>query len=102
MRFFVLASLLPIVFLTAACSAAPIDPVAGSDAGADDSAVASEAAAPTVHRVEANDFAYQPAKLTIKAGDIVEWVFTAGTHTVTSGKNCTRDNQVNTGTKTSP
>jgi plastocyanin len=105
MRSLMLACL-SVTALVVGCSAAPIDPIQQSDAGSGDAAfdpeTSDDASAAKVHRVEANDFAYVPATLTIKAGDTVEWVFTSGTHTVTSGKNCTKNNQVDTGVHSAP
>ena len=54
------------------------------------------------HTVEATNFAYTPAKLTIKVGDTVQWTFAGGTHTVTSGKNCSADGKFDSKVKTSP
>src|SRR5881392_3030219 len=57
-----------------------------------------DAAAPTgdggAHvQVKVSNFAYTPANVTIHAGDTVDWVWTGGTHTVTSGADCTKDSK---------
>lgn len=44
-----------------------------------------------VHVVQQIDFAFVPAQVTVAPGDTVRWVRTSGTHTVTSGSNCTYD-----------
>jgi plastocyanin len=57
---------------------------------------------PKTHAVDVGNFYYNPDKLTIKVGDSVKWTFSGGTHTVTSGKNCTKDGAFDTGTKDAP
>ena len=87
------------VALLLSASACGTTPTPSSvDSGSDD---ASTTTAPT-HTIVVNDFAYSPAKLTIKVGDIVEWSFTSGTHSVTSGASCTPDGKVDSGQHGSP
>ena len=93
-----------VVVATIGCSSTSTSsqgaPVTSEDAGQppDDE----DAAAAAVRTVEVNDFAYDPAKLTIKVGDTVEWRFTGGTHSVTSGTNCTPDGHVDSKVHGSP
>lgn len=49
------------------------------------------AAAQTTHDVNQLNFSFVPADLTIQAGDIVQWNWSAGFHTVTSGPPCSPD-----------
>jgi len=48
------------------------------------------ARAALVH-VSVNDFNFSPATITVEQGDQVEWDWTAGVHTTTSGTPCTAD-----------
>lgn len=43
----------------------------------------------TKHVVQQAGFAFVPASITVQPGDTVRWVRSSGTHTVTSGANCT-------------
>src|SRR3954447_1291136 len=63
MRFTIL--LLPALFLLAACSGTGHAPVAPSSAA--------PAASAGAHVVTINNFKFQPAELTVKAGETVEW-----------------------------
>lgn len=58
------------------------------DGGADAVADAGPTPAATI---VVNDFKYVPSKATVKVGDTVRWTFTKGTHSITSGSNCTTD-----------
>ena len=49
------------------------------------------AAAQTTHQVNQTGFSFVPAGLTIQAGDVVQWNWSSGFHTVTSGLPCTPD-----------
>jgi len=82
-------------------------PSSSNDAGADgaDPGVEGTDAAPApakTHAVEVNDFTFTPKKLTIKVGETVEWSFTEGTHSVTSGKSCASDGKFDSGEKDAP
>ncbi len=93
--------------LLAACSSSSSptpSPDAGSTSHDGSEPVEGDGAAtdPTIHTIEATNFAYAPAKLTIKVGDTVKWTFAEGTHTVTSGKNCSADGKFDSKVKTSP
>lgn len=95
------------VTIGAACSSSTTPAPSAGDAsvdGADPVAEAGDAApAPAkTYQVEVNDFAFTPKSLTVKVGDTVEWKFTEGTHSVTSGKSCTSDGRFDTGEKDSP
>jgi len=46
---------------------------------------ATGAALAATHTVTQSNLTFSPASLTISVGDTVQWVWTAGTHTVTSG-----------------
>lgn len=43
------------------------------------------------HQVSVANFAFTPAQLMISEGDTVRWVWSSGSHTVTSGQPCTAD-----------
>ena len=43
----------------------------------------------TTHTVTQTGLTFSPANLTVVEGDTVEWVWTGGVHTVTSGSPCT-------------
>ncbi|MDP7029022.1 MAG: plastocyanin/azurin family copper-binding protein [Phycisphaerales bacterium] len=43
------------------------------------------------HFVSSNGFAFEPADISVDAGDVVIWIHDGGSHTVTSGSNCTPD-----------
>jgi plastocyanin len=60
----------PALLLLAACSGAGHAPAAGAGNAASSSA---PAASPGAHVVTINNFKFQPADLTVKAGDTVEW-----------------------------
>ncbi len=45
--------------------------------------------------VVVKDFAFDPASVTIKAGDTIRWVWDGGRHTVTSGGGCRSDGRWN-------
>ena len=44
-----------------------------------------------MHFVSTNGFAFEPAEITVQAGDVVVWIHGGGTHTVTSGTDCVSD-----------
>lgn len=96
------------VAIAGACSSSTTPaPSSSNDAGADgaDPIVEGTDGAPApakTYEVEVNDFAFTPKKLTIKVGETVEWKFTEGTHSVTSGKSCTSDARFDSGEKDSP
>lgn len=54
-------------------------------------ALASLASAQTTHVVNQTGFQFVPDTLTIAVGDTVQWVWSGGPHTVTSGAPCTPD-----------
>jgi len=68
MRYVILV--LPALLLLAACSGAGHAPAAGAGTSPSSSA---PAATPGTHVVTINNFKNQPAELTVKAGDTVEW-----------------------------
>lgn len=86
---FALAAMLAVACSSATTSTPSPTPAGSStpDGGATESPDASASGA--THVVNVSDFAYEPAKLTIAAGDTVRWVWTDGTHTVTEGTDCT-------------
>ncbi|MGD2110268.1 MAG: plastocyanin/azurin family copper-binding protein [Phycisphaerae bacterium] len=43
------------------------------------------------HTVNQVDFAFDPADIVVAPGDTVEWIWSSGSHTVTSGTPCTAD-----------
>jgi len=97
-------SSLVVVACAVACSSTTSSPSQNHDAGTTADAGDQDAGptGPKTHAVEVGNFYYNPEKLTIKLGDTVKWTFAAGTHTVTSGNNCTKDGAFDTGTKDSP
>jgi len=44
-----------------------------------------------MHFVSTNGFAFEPAEITVQAGDVVVWIHGGGSHTVTSGTDCFPD-----------
>ncbi len=54
-------------------------------------AAAVQSAWATTHEVIVRDFEFDPAHITIAAGDTVLWIWESGTHTVTSGVDCVPD-----------
>ena len=93
----------------AACSSSDQtgnDPDSGSgDSGtpiSSDAGTASDASSATTHTVIVDNFTYKPAALTVKVGDTVTWKFTTGTHSVTSGTDCTADGKVDSKVHTAP
>jgi glucose/arabinose dehydrogenase/plastocyanin len=48
-------------------------------------------AAATTHTVTCQNFAFSPANITVAPGDTVHWQWVNGSHTATSGTNCTYD-----------
>jgi plastocyanin len=82
------------VLAVAACSSGTTTPTtdAAADAPSTNDAAsdaAADAPAPATI-VVVNDYKYVPAAVTVKVGDTVRWTFTKGTHSVTSGTNCTK------------
>lgn len=93
---------------------------AGSDAGAlpendaattdkdsggtttQDAATVSDSATVDKNTVTVSDFKYTPSSLTIKVGETVTWKWTSGSHTVTSGTNCVRDDKFDSESFPSP
>lgn len=71
------------------------DSSTGGDAGGDAAQpMACDGGAPVTHDVTVGSgFMFAPSALTICAGDTVRWTWATGGHTVTSGANCTPDNQ---------
>jgi plastocyanin len=53
------------------------------------------AMAATTHTVTQNGLNFEPSDIVVLPGDTVEWVWTSGTHTVTSGTPCTPDGRFN-------
>lgn len=51
--------------------------------------------------VTVKNYSFTPSTLSVKAGDTVIWSFTGGTHTTTSGSNCTSDGKWDSGDKSS-
>lgn len=83
-------------------SAPPVPAPAGesADAGSEQDTSDVSSATGKTHAVRVSNFVYEPAKLTIKVGDTVKWTLAEGTHTVTSGANCTADGKFDSKTKT--
>ena len=52
-----------------------------------------QAMAGTTHIVNQFGMSFSPANITVQVGDVVEWRWSSGLHTVTSGSPCTHDNQ---------
>lgn len=102
----ILASAFGVLLLACACSSAPSTQtppaaVAAADAGPEEEeGDAGISATGKTHAVQVANFFYEPAKLTIAVGDAVKWTFTQGTHTVTSGTDCTADGKFDSKTKT--
>jgi plastocyanin len=48
-------------------------------------------AAAGTHEVRVSNFAFDPAEVMAVAGDTVRWIWEGGSHTVTSGSDCTPD-----------
>lgn len=93
-----------LAFLVVACSSTtatqtPPAAVVAADAGPEEEETDAATSGKT-HAVQVANFLYEPAKLTIAVGDAVKWTFTEGTHTVTSGVDCTADGKFNSKTKT--
>ena len=44
-----------------------------------------------MHTVSSNGFAFEPADISVAAGDVVVWIHDGGSHTVTSGADCIAD-----------
>ncbi len=44
-----------------------------------------------VHYVTTNGYVFEPTNVNVTAGDVVVWIHAGGSHTVTSGSNCTPD-----------
>ncbi len=44
-----------------------------------------------IHEVQVANFSFTPDEIDIVVGDTVRWVWVGGTHTATSGSNCTPD-----------
>jgi plastocyanin len=55
------------------------------------SGVVAAASANSVHEVMQDGLTFQPDELTVEPGDTVRWIWTGGSHTVTSGPDCTFD-----------
>lgn len=89
---FLLAVFATAGFAVAACSSGGTTSP-GTDAAADAASTddaAAETGPPPAATVIVNDYKYVPSTLTVKVGDTVRWRFTKGTHSVTSGTNCTK------------
>lgn len=101
-----LASCSPSSTPTDKTPAEPADTQTDTDTSGSETSDGTSAAEPvgeaTIHVVEVTNFSYSPAKLTLKAGDTVKWVFKSGTHTVTSGTNCTPDGKLDSEVHASP
>jgi plastocyanin len=54
-----------------------------------------------IHRVEVSDTAYLPLSLSLSLGDSVDFVFTSGVHSVTSGFECRADGLFQSGPRES-
>lgn len=53
---------------------------------------------PTVHVVQVKEMLFSPERITIRYGDVIQWVHTGTVgHTVTSGANCTYDGLFDSG-----
>lgn len=78
---------LVVATVTAACSSSSDTGSSGTSGTTGDSGVVTPAA--NAITVMSNKFV--PPSLTIKAGETVTWTWQGGSHTVTSGTNCTAD-----------
>lgn len=58
----------------------------------------STATAATIN-VDVQNFAFSPATLDIQKGDVVHWIWRNGSHSVTSGSNCTADGKFDSAVK---
>ena len=95
-----------ILVLAIACSSTTSTVTQPIDAGATPEQAepdpTDESDAGTTFKVAVTNFAYAPAKLTIKVGDTVQWTWKEGTHTVSSGSDCVADEKLESGKHTAP
>ena len=74
------ALVLPVLLVLASCSS-----------------TATDATSTTVNTVTLSGMAFEPATITIKAGETVTWKWASGTHDVESGTACTPDGKFSSG-----
>ena len=81
--------------VTAACSSSSDTGSSGTSGTTVDSGIT-----PATNAVTVTSNKFVPASLTIKAGETVTWTWAGGSHTVTSGTNCTADAVYTSGLQT--
>ena len=86
MKKLAISFVLVLATVTAACSSSSDSSSSGTSGTTGDSGTT-----PATNSVTVTSNKFVPPSLTIKAGETVTWTWAGGSHTVTSGANCTAD-----------
>ena len=99
MKKLALTFVLALATVAVACSSSSDNTSSSSGTSGTSGATGDSGATPAGNAVTVKSFSFTPATLTIKAGETVTWTWAGGSHTVTSGTNCTSDMAYTSGLK---